>query len=760
MGKLSKISFDSVDDRGLEMQLSTDGFDLEIFPFKRGGARLKQKLIWFVLALAVTTQGAVADSELAYPPLLKPEVQEAKAAHLAAELLSRYHYKATPLDDALSSKMFDQYLKALDPEKIYFLQSDIDHLAVNRTRLDDAILSEDLRAPFEIFNLYERRAVERMAYARTLLKKGFDFNSDETLMIERKDQPWPATEADALDLWRKRVKNDWLRLKLAGQDDAAIVKVLDKRYDSASRRMGKITGADAFQAFMNAYTMAIEPHTNYLGPRAAENFDIAMRLSLAGIGAVLTDIDGYATIRELVAGGPASLSGQLQVGDRIVGVAQGTTQAMDDVVGWRLDDTVALVRGAVGSTVRLDILPADKGPDAPSKTVVLVRNTITIQDSVAKAKVYSVATGEGKRLIGVITLPSFYEDIDALRKGDKEYRSAGRDVAKLLADLKAQKVDGLLMDLRNNGGGSLREAVGLTGLFVGKVPVVQTRNAKGDITVEKNVNTGVAWDGPMGVLINRASASASEIFAAAIQDYGRGLIIGEPSFGKGTVQTVASLDQVARNTSPVYGELKMTVAQFFRVNGGTTQLRGVEPDIGYLQSGDETLFGESSFGNALPWTRVNAADYAPVGDITAQLPRLRAWHESRVQRDRDYQGLLEDLAKARELRRNNVISLNEAVRRKERAALETRMTALLGSEGADAGGALADDGLQFNERKLSKDLAMEKTQKSANDVLLNEAVSILSDSVALKEGKSQMAASALSTRPVVVTTLSAAPSKQ
>lgn len=720
---------------------------------------MKQQLIGFLLALAVTAQGAAAGPDLDYPPLLKPAAQEAKAAHLAAELLSRYHYKAVPLDDALSSKMFDQYLKALDPEKIYFLQSDIDRLAVERNRLDDAILTEDLRAPFEIFNLYERRAVERMAYARSLLNKGFDFTSEETLMIDRKDQAWPATEAASLDLWRKRVKNDWLRLKLAGQDDVAIAKVLDKRYDSAAKRLGKITGADAFEAFMNAYTTAIEPHTNYLGPRAAANFDIAMRLSLAGIGAVLVDIDGYATIRELVAGGPASLSGQLQVGDRIVGVAQGPTQAMDDVVGRRLDDTVALIRGAVGSTVRLDVLPADNGPDAPSKTVVLVRNTIKIQDSAAKAKVYSVTTGEGKRLIGVITLPSFYEDLDALRKGDKDYRSASGDVAKLLADLKAQKVDAVLMDLRNNGGGSLREAIGLTGLFVGKVPVVQTRNAKGDVSVEKNANTGLAWDGPMGVLINRASASASEIFAAAIQDYGRGLIIGERSFGKGTVQTVASLDRAANNTNAVYGELKLTIAQFFRVNGGTTQLRGVTPDIGYLQSGNDTVFGESSYDNALPATKVKAADYTPLGNITEQLARLLAWHEARVQRDRDYQGLLDDLAKARERRKANVISLNEAVRRKERAASQARMTALLGADGTAAGESLTDDGLQFNERKLSKDLAIEKTQKSVNDVLLNEAVSILSDSAALKEGKSQLAASALSTRPVVVTSLSTAPSK-
>jgi carboxyl-terminal processing protease len=714
---------------------------------------LKKTLVWFVLALTAATQVAAADSETAFPPPLKPEAQEARAAHLAAEVLSRFHYKAAPLDDAMSAKVFDQYLKALDPERLYFLQSDIDRLAVDRTLLDDAILTEDLRAPFDIFNLYERRVTERLAYARGLLQKGFDFERDESLAIDRKGQPWPATEADSLDLWRKRVKNDWLRLKLAGQDDRAIAKILDKRYDNAARNLGRITSADAFESFMNAYSMAIDPHTNYLGPRAAENFDISMRLSLVGIGAVLTEIDGYTTIRELVPGGPASQSGQLKVGDRIVGVAQGSDGAMEDVVGWRLDDTVALIRGKMGSAVRLDILPDDNGSDASNRIVVLTRNTITVQDSAAKAKVYSVATGLGKRRVGVISLPSFYEDAAGLQKGDKDYRSASRDVARLLVDLKAQKVDGLLIDLRNNGGGSLREAVSLTGMFVGKVPVVQTRNAKGDVTVERNTSVGVAWDGPLGVLINRASASASEIFAAAIQDYGRGVIIGEGSFGKGTVQTVASLDQIAKNATPVYGELKMTIAQFFRVNGGTTQLRGVTPDILYPQSGDDTQFGESSFDNALPWTRIKPADYAPVGDAAAQLPRLSAWHAARIKQDRDFQELQQDVARAQELRRNNAISLNEAVRRKERAASEKRLATLLGTNGTGADTALADDGLQFNERKLDKDLAAEKSRKTIDDAQLDEAVSILSDSAALKEGKSQTAASALPIRPELVLSL-------
>jgi carboxyl-terminal processing protease len=719
--------------------------------------RVRYKLFGWVLAVAAAMPRATADTELAYPPRLEPAAQDAKAARLAADLLSRYHYKALPLDDALSSQVFDQYLKLLDPEKLYFLQADIDRLAADRSRLDDAILKEDLRTPFAMFNLYKRRAAERLAFARGLLAGGFDFDSHETLMIDRKDQPWPATEAEARELWRKRVKNDWLRLRLAGRDDAAIRTLLDKRYDNNAKRLAKINSADAFQAFMNAYTTAIEPHTNYLGPRAAENFDIAMRLSLVGIGAVLMENDGHITVRELVAGGPAMVSGRLQVGDRIVGVGQGPSGPMEDVVGWRLDDVVALIRGQAASTVRLDILPAAGGPDAPATTIALVRDTIKMQDSAAKAKVYAVTTGEGQRRVGVITLPSFYEDVAALQKGSKDYRSAARDVARLLQDLKAQQVEAVLLDLRNNGGGSLREAVDLTGLFLGKVPVVQTRNANGEVTVASSPDSRVAWSGPLAVLINRGSASASEIFAAAVQDYGRGLVIGEPSFGKGTVQTVARLDQIARNPKPTFGDLKLTIAQFFRVNGGTTQLHGVTPDIRIPAVGDDSPFGESSFDNALPGTRIAPVDHKAVGNVKPLLPRLLAWHESRVRRDRDYQDLVDDLAKARERRKSNMISLNEAVRRQERAAQEKRLAALLGDAAASAasaaGVALADDGLQFNERQLARDLAAQKAQDAANDAILNEAVNIVSDSVALKQGKAQMTASASSTRPAVVKAL-------
>jgi carboxyl-terminal processing protease len=705
---------------------------------------MKRTLLWLILALSTAVQGAALDAG-SYPPELKPEPQQAEAAHLTAELLARYHYKAAPLDTALSEKIFDQYLKALDPEKLFFVQADIDQLSADRTKLSDAIAKEDLSAPFGIFNLFERRAAERFTFARSLLKKGFDFQQNESYQYARQKEAWPKTEAEARELWRKRVKNDWLRLKLAGKDDKSIVEILDKRYDNFLKRISRVKSADAFQAYMNAYTMAIDPHTNYMAPRAAEEFDIAMRLSLVGIGAVLADLDEYTTIRELVPGGPASLSGQLKPGDRILGVAQGEGGVMTDVLGWRLDDTVALIRGPADTVVVLDILPADAGPDGKHKLVSLVRKLVSLEQQAAKASIHSIVDGNVTRRVGVITLASFYEDFAARQKGAKDYKSAARDVARLLDGLKREKVDGVLVDLRNNGGGSLAEAVELTGLFIDVGPVVQQRNANGQISVESDTRSGVVWDGPLGVLINRGSASASEIFAAAIQDYGRGVIIGEPSFGKGTVQTVVDLDRVAKNSKPQFGELKMTVAQFFRVNGGTTQLRGVTPDILFPSVSDTESFGESSFDNALPWTQIKPASYSPAGDLKGLLPVLVALHDARAKKDKDFQYLQEDIAESKLRRKTNLVSLNEAERRKERATEEARAAARdtrkEASKGAGSSGAakdaaeksasLRDDGLQPGERKLATELAAEKARKDAKDVFLDEAVNILGDEVAV-----------------------------
>ena len=701
---------------------------------------MKRTFLWFILFLATIAQAATLDPAAPLPEL-KPAPQEAQAARLTAELLGRYHYKKVPIDDALSQKIFDKYLKSLDPEKLFFVQADIDGFSRDRTRLGTALMQRDLSVPFAMFNLYEQRAAERFAYARTLLKTGFDFQANETFQTSREKEAWPATEAQARDLWRKRVKNDWLRLKLAGKNDAEIADVLDKRYDNVRKRLGKVTGADAFQSYMNAYTTAIEPHTNYLAPRAAEDFDISMRLSLVGIGAVLTESEDLVTIRELVPGGPASNSGQLKIGDHIVGVAQGEGGVMTDVVGARLDDTVSLIRGKADSVVVLDVIPADAGPDGKHKQVTLIRKTISLEQQAAKSAVRTVTDGKTSRRIGVITLPLFYEDFAARQKGTKDYKSATRDVARLLDDLKKEKVDAVLMDLRNNGGGSLAEAIELTGLFIGKGPVVQQRDASGEISVESDTNPAVAWGGPLGVLINRGSASASEIFAAAIQDYGRGLIIGEPSFGKGTVQTVIDLDRVAKNSKPEFGELKLTVAQFFRINGGTTQLRGVTPDILFPVASEAEDFGESTYDNALPWMQIKAADYVPAGDLKGVLPTLSALHDARVKKDKKFQYLEEDLALSRQARDKNQISLNEAERRKERDAQEARLRSREGNQDA-AGQNISvrndarDDGLQSGERNFANELAAEKTRKNADDFLLNEAVNILGDEVtALNAGK-------------------------
>ena len=717
---------------------------------------MKRVLLSLIFALATTAQGAVlAGADISYPPALKPAQQEAKAAQLAAELLARFHYKPTRQDETFSANIFDRYLKSLDPEKIFFTQADIDKLSVDRTKLVDAVKKEDLSVPFAIFNLFEQRAVERFVYARALLKKGFDFEISENYQYGREKALWLKSESEVLDLWRKRVKNDWLRLKLAGKSEKSIVEVLDKRYDNFLKRVSRLKSGDAFSAYMNAYTTTIEPHTSYMGPRAAENFDISMKLSLVGIGAVLTELDEYATIRELVPGGPAGVSGELNIGDRITGVSQGENGVMIDVTGWRLDDAVALIRGPADTVVKLDVLPADAGPDGRHKLVSLVRKAITLEEQAAKVSVHEVMDGKNARRIGVITLSSFYEDSSARQKGDQNYKSAARDVARLLDGLKNDRVDSVLIDLRNNGGGSLGQSIELTGLFVGKGPIVQHRSATGAISVERDARAIVAWDGPLGVLINRASASASEIFAAAIQDYGRGLIIGESSFGKGTVQSVVDLDKIAKSTQPQFGGLKMTVAQFFRIDGSTTQLRGVTPDILFPAIADTSSFGESSLDNALPWVQIKQADYTPVGNLKNMFPDLLAMHDARVKKDTDFQNLQEDIAESKLLRKKNQVSLNETERRKERDMQEARIKSRVANKAKiqntdptvavkeaafSDSEASRDDGLQAGERKLSSELAAEKARKNAKDIFLNEAVQILSDQVGLLNAGATLAA--------------------
>lgn len=728
---------------------------------------MKNKLLWLLFAFVSVSQTAQS-LEI---PQLKALQEQSQAAHLTAEVLERYHYKPVKLDDASSAKIFDNYIKLLDNQRVFFLQADINQISDGKTKLDDAILKEDLGIPFAIFNLYQQRVIERIAYARSLLKKGFNFDKVEGYQYTREKAAWAQSQDEINDLWRKRVKNDWLRLKMAGKDDKNISSTLEKRYETTLTSIAKINNDDVFQSFMNAYTLTVDPHTNYFGIRASEDFDISMKLSLVGIGAVLQEKDEYTTIRELVTGGPAALSGQLKVGDRIVGVSQSENKVATEVMGWRLDDTVALIRGAENSLVVLDILPAEAGTDGKHKLITLTRKKISLEQQAAKKSIIEVKNGSETRQIGVITLPVFYQDFGARQKGDKNYKSATRDVKRLLEELKKAEVDSVLVDLRNNGGGSLDEAIELTGLFIDKGPVVQERDVKGVIKVDSDTAAGVTWNGPLGLLINRASASASEIFAAAIQDYGRGIIIGEPSFGKGTVQSVVDLDQLVKNEQPKFGELKMTIAQFFRINGSTTQLRGVVPDISLPSATDTENFGESSFENALPWSQIKAANFVPAGDLKSLVPLLNISHEARISKDKDFQYLAEDIAEFNVQRKQNFISLNELERRKERDVQEARLLAReknglatdkdteknpakmvsktkqeKTSDKAAATAKIAarqDDGLQANERNLEADLAMEKVRKDSKDILLTESAHILSDELGLLKSNAKLAASVL-----------------
>ena len=668
---------------------------------------------------------------------------------MTADMLSHYHYKTVPLDDVLSGKIFDQYLKAIDPERLFFDQSDVDGLSKARTVFDDAIARGDLRVPFLVFNTYLKRVIERYDYARTLLKTHFDFSEKEFFQIDRSKEPWAKNEEAVRDLWRKRIKNDWLRLRLAGKDDKSIVDLLDRRYETYVKRIKQMTSDDAFQTFMNAYTMAIEPHTNYLAPRAAEEFGIAMKLSLVGIGAALAVKDDVTVIREVVPGGPADLSGQLKSGDRILGVAQGIGAEMKDVQGMRLDDVVTMIRGAADSTVVLDVLPAEATLDGKHQTVSLIRKKITLAEQSAKQSIVTVADGAQSHRIGVISLPTFYEDVEAKQAGDANFKSASRDVATLLDELKSQKVESIIIDLRNDGGGSLSEAVNLTGLFVGKGPVVQTRDAQGNVSINSDAKVAIAWDGPLGVLINRGSASASEIFAAAIQDYGRGLVFGETSFGKGTVQTLIDLDQYARSDGKKFGELKLTVAQFFRVNGGSTQLRGVTPDINFPSVDGLENYSESNFDNALPWTTVKPAKYVSSGELKRLVPLLLKRHDTRVKSDKEFVCLKDTVENFNRESKKNQVSLVETERIKERDDRELRHKACDPASGNASNASTArrpkdppvmegsdpvqDDGLQANERNIASDLALVKAGKKAKDIFLNEAAHIMVDMVGLRK---------------------------
>ena len=668
-----------------------------------------------------------------------PSAEQATAAKLVYGILSdsRYAYRPRALDDTLSAEVFKRYLESLDPSKLFFTTADVDKLTAYRVKLDDAIKSGEVAPAFEMFALYQRRVNERVAHARGLLSKDiFRFDGGDRWEYDREDAPWVSDAGELDKLWEQSVRNDWLRLKLAGKQPDEIRKTLDKRYANMAKGVAELNGIDAFQTFLNAYATSIDPHTDYFDPRAADRFEQSMSLSLEGIGAQLQKQDDVVVIRELIPGGPAMLSGKLKAGDRIVGVGQGANGAMEDVVGWRIDDVVDKIKGAKGTQVRLDIVPAEAVLDSKPNRIVLNRAKIRLEEQAAKGEVLTIPGVDGApaRRIGVIKLPAFYQDFEGKRRNSDNYASATRDSEKLLRGFREQNLDGVVVDLRNNGGGSLGEAVELTGLFIDKGPVVQVRESGGRVQVDSDSIGGVAWDGPLAVLINRGSASASEIFAGAIQDYGRGLIIGETSFGKGTVQNLVDLDRWPMNDGKRFGQVKLTIAQFFLPGGSSTQNRGVVPDIAFPVSVDASEYGESTYDNALPWTRIAAVPHTQYGDFGPLLPQLKTLHDARVAQDKEFQWWSEDIAQFRQEVAKKWVSLNEAERRAERdrdAAKRKQRQDERKAMGLDLDPLAedTDDGLTSGERNIAEDAARQKAAEKRPDPLLRESAAILVDAV-------------------------------
>ena len=669
---------------------------------------------------------------------------------------SRFVYRPRAMDAQMSSDIFDNYLESLDGNKMFFTARDLEQFEQYRGQMGPAVREGDLEPGYAIYALYKERVADRVEHARALLDQDiFDFTGNDRWEYDREDADW-ATADELDDIWRQSVRNDWLRLQLAGRDADEIRATLDRRYQNLANNVAQLKGEDAFQTFLNAYTASIDPHTDYFNPRSTELFNQNMSLSLEGIGAQLQKQDDVVVIRELIPGGPAAMSGKFRPGDRITGVGQGEDGPVEDVVGWRIDDVVEKIKGPKGTQVRLEVVPAGSGMDSEPVEIVLTRARVQLEEQAAKSELIEVP-GEGAQAdkrIGVIELPAFYQDFQGRRNRDGEYTSATRDVARILEEFKSEGVDGVVLDLRQNGGGSLNEAVELTGLFIDTGPVVQVRESGGRVNVEGVRTPGVAWEGPLAVLINRGSASASEIVAGAIQDYGRGLVIGETTFGKGTVQNLIDLDRMPAGEGKRYGSVKLTVAQFYLPGGSSTQNKGVVPDILFPVTVDADEFGESTYDNALPWNRIAAVPHTRYGEFAPILPRLTALHEARVAEDHEFQWFLEDVAEIRAERAKKYVVLNEAERRaqrdredrKRRERQEIRRE--LGLP-LDPLAEERDDGLHANERDIEVDTALEKAADERPDPQLHETAAILADAMRLLESDRQLSAQVLpeSSRP-------------
>ena len=608
---------------------------------------------------------------------LKPSISQEKVETLVAKLLTTYHYRKVRLNDSLSSVVWDNYLKEVDNNKTYLLASDVAAFEKYRYQIDDALVNGDLTAAYDLYNVFLERYRERSAFVKEQLKKPFSFTADETFNTDRTKAPWPKTKEEQNDLWRKILKNQALELKLGNRKDSAVAATMIQIYNNRDKAINRIKSADVFQMYMNSFTEALDPHTNYLSPKNADRFNQEMSQSLEGIGAMLREDNDYVKIIELVPGGPAFKSNLLKAEDRIAGVAQGDNGPVVNTQHWQIDDVVKLIKGPKGTVVRLQVLSPDAIAGAPPKEIRIVREKVKLEESRAKKEIIEITDNGRPFKIGVINVPIFYRDFEGARKHEEGFSSTTSDVKKFVEELKADKVDGIVIDLRDNGGGSLTEAIDLTGIFIPKGPVVQVKESTGETEVYADHDGGsVVYSGPLAILVNRFSASASEIFAAAIQDYKRGIIIGGQTFGKGTVQTLVDLNRMLPKEPEKVGQVKMTIQKFYRINGSSTQHKGVTPDIQLPEAFSAEEYGESSQPSALPWDQINATHYDPSRDLNDKiLALLRERFDQRLKSDTELKQLSQELADFKKAKENKVVSLQESKRRKERDEAERKRAA-------------------------------------------------------------------------------------
>lgn len=631
---------------------------------------LGKSLFCFVVALGISLQLRAANPQerasAQTVTLLKPTAEEKEAGRVISQYLMQKHYRKVSVNDSLSQQIFSRFIDNLDGSKSYFLASDIERLRKSYgNTIDDEFLAGSAHAGFDIYNLFLQRAKEKMRYMKALADKvHLNLSVPETLDLDRKSDPWPLDRSQLTALWNKELKYQWLNLKYSGESNKSIRGELAKNYTSRLNILNRLKPEDAFQAYTYALTTSFDPHTSYFSPDEYQNFQIDLSRSLEGIGAKLQTEGEYTIVHELIPGGPAFKSNTLKKGDKIIGVGQGRALAIVDVFGWRINDVVKLIRGKKGTIVRLKILPASQGGRGPEKIVELLRDKINLQEQAAKKSIII----QNAKKIGVITIPSFYLDFEGQQQNASDYNSTSRDVSRILNELNAEHVDGIVIDLRDNGGGSLEESVSVTGLFIPGGPVVQISDAAGGKMVLKDDDSRVQYSGPLAVLVNRYSASASEIVAAAIQDYGRGVIVGERTFGKGTVQ---SLIRLSRRDSFVgdkggLGEIKLTMAKFYRISGGSTQHKGVEPDIAMPSMIDMAKIGEDTYTSSLPWSTISPSLYKPTAEVSPEkINLLRQNFLQRSSKNPLYQSYLHDIATLEQIRKKKEISLQDSAIKSE-----------------------------------------------------------------------------------------------